>query len=165
MQERPVDTTPTSVWEHALDIIAIAIPLAGLVLAFVRYPELPEEIPTHFNAKGAADGYGASWNIFLLPAISLVMSAGMAVLARYPHQFNYMSTITAENAPFEYKRARVMIRVLNVMTGILLLSAVWSMLKGTDGAAKLSPWFGVSFIGTILTPVLILIFWKQDKHK
>lgn len=161
MQERPIDTTPVTVKERILDVVALILPLAGLALALVRYPELPDQIPVHFNGKGVADGYGSRATIFLLPAISMVMSAGLMLLARFPHQFNYMTTITPENASFEYKKARIMVRLLNAECAFLFFTAVLSVIQGTDGEAKLSPWFWVAFAATVITPFAILAGWQK----
>ncbi|MFN5237077.1 MAG: DUF1648 domain-containing protein, partial [Bacteroidota bacterium] len=161
MQERPADSTPLTLWERTLDIVSIAVPLAGLALALSRYPELPEQIPTHFNGKGVADGYGPRWTIFMLPAISMVMSVGLMILARYPNQFNYLTVITPENASFEYKKARVMVRLLNAECAFLLFTAVLSTLQGTDGEARLSPWFWIAFAAIMITPVAVLAGWRK----
>ena len=37
--------------------------------AYYLYPSLPETIPTHFNIKGEADGFGGKDSIFLGPGI------------------------------------------------------------------------------------------------
>lgn len=50
-------------------LIAIAILLFPFGYALYLYPTLPEIIPTHFNIKGEADGYGSRGTIFLLPLI------------------------------------------------------------------------------------------------
>jgi len=53
--------------------------LAALALSAVLYPSLPDRIPTHWNLRGEADGFGAkSWAAFLGP---LVM-AGLILLFR-----------------------------------------------------------------------------------
>jgi len=50
----------------ALAIICLAIPFA---YAAYLYPSLPETIPTHFNLKGEADGFGGKDSIYLGPII------------------------------------------------------------------------------------------------
>lgn len=47
-------------------LLILAIPFG---YAIYLYPSLPEIIPTHFNIKGEADGYGSRGIIFLLPSI------------------------------------------------------------------------------------------------
>ena len=52
-------------------LILIAIPFG---YAAYIYPSLPETIPTHFNYKGEADGFGGRDSIFLGPGISGAVS-------------------------------------------------------------------------------------------
>lgn len=47
-------------------ILILGIPF---IYATYLYPELPETIPTHFNIKGEADGWGGRDSIFLGPGI------------------------------------------------------------------------------------------------
>jgi len=47
-------------------ILILGIPF---IYATYLYPELPETIPTHFNFKGEADGWGGRDSIFLGPGI------------------------------------------------------------------------------------------------
>lgn len=51
-------------WTWVLIMVAIPFIYTSLV-----YGKLPANIPTHFNIKGEADGYGGKENIFLLPVI------------------------------------------------------------------------------------------------
>jgi uncharacterized membrane protein len=56
-------------------LLLIGIPF---VYAAYLYPSLPEIIPTHFNIKGEADGFGGKGSIYLGPSIM-----GMASLFTY----------------------------------------------------------------------------------
>lgn len=47
-------------------LLILAVPFG---YAIYLYPNLPEIIPTHFNIKGEADGFGSRETIFLLPSI------------------------------------------------------------------------------------------------
>jgi uncharacterized membrane protein len=56
-------------------LLLIGIPF---IYAAYLYPNLPEIIPTHFNIKGEADGFGGKDSIYLGPSIM-----GMASLFTY----------------------------------------------------------------------------------
>lgn len=56
-------------------LLLIGIPF---VYAAYLYPSLPEIIPTHFNIKGEADGFGGKGSIYVGPSIM-----GMASLFTY----------------------------------------------------------------------------------
>ena len=52
------------------------------ILVLYHYPNLPEQIPTHFNIMGEADALGSKSNIFLLPAIATAIVLGMGSAKR-----------------------------------------------------------------------------------
>lgn len=55
-------------------MISILIILLSFILAVYFYPELPDQIPTHWNAEGKADAYGSKeMGLFLMPVLSIVI--------------------------------------------------------------------------------------------
>ena len=58
-------------WQLILTSVIILLPvLAGLIL----WDKLPEQMPTHFNSQGAADGYSSkAFAVFGLPGILLAV--------------------------------------------------------------------------------------------
>ena len=57
-------------------IAGVLLVVAALGASLIVYPQLPERIPTHWNAHGQVDGYGSKATVFMLPgamAICLVM--------------------------------------------------------------------------------------------
>ena len=51
-------------------------------MVLYHYPNLPETIPTHFNAMGEADAQGSKSNILLLPIIASTIVLGMGSIKR-----------------------------------------------------------------------------------
>jgi len=64
------------------DKLSILIIVIIFALSFYVYPTLPAEIPTHWNAAGEADGFGSSNNIFLFPAIILLVYLMILILPK-----------------------------------------------------------------------------------
>ena len=62
-------------------ILSLVLVAGALVLSAWLYPALPDQIPTHWNIHGEADGFGpkavAAW---LLPGIGLFLVGFMALL-------------------------------------------------------------------------------------
>jgi len=54
------------------EYVTLALILATLVVGAVVYPHLPEQVASHWNIRGEADGYfGRFWGTFFLPLVSL----------------------------------------------------------------------------------------------
>ena len=58
-----------------------ALLAACLLATVILYPHLPSQIPTHWNAHGQVDHYGAKWTLFVTnPGIMLGMLGLFAIL-------------------------------------------------------------------------------------
>jgi len=54
-------------------IISIII-LTSLAISFYFYPQMPDKMASHWNAKGEVDGYMSKfWGVFLMPIVILAM--------------------------------------------------------------------------------------------
>lgn len=63
--------------------VAISVVLIGLavVAGAALYPELPDPMPSHWNAAGEVDGYMSKfWGVFLVPVLSAGLLALMLVI-------------------------------------------------------------------------------------
>jgi len=56
--------------------------------------------------SGQPDAWGDKAAIWILPAVAAFFDVMWAVLANYPHTFNYPVAITEENARVQYQLAR-----------------------------------------------------------
>lgn len=72
-----------------------AIPLSAMavifLIAFLAYPQMPDPMPTHWNAAGVPDGYGSRLvGVFLVPITTLGIYLLFLVLPKIdPRRANY----------------------------------------------------------------------------
>ena len=53
-------------------ILSLAIILISFITSIYLYPQFPDEVPSHWNARGEVDGYMPKfWGLFLIPLISI----------------------------------------------------------------------------------------------
>ena len=88
---------------------------------FMYYPDLPQQIPTHYGADGEPDAFGGKSTIWIMASLSLVMYLGLSLLWRYPNIYNYPVEVTEKNAPRLYAEGRNMIRSVKGATVVLFL--------------------------------------------
>ena len=93
----------------------------NFILVAVFFLNLPDTIPTHFNIKGVADGYGNKNNIWSLPILNLVLYFALNLVATKlkPWHYNYPVTVTNENAQKIYSMGIQIIIWLNLGIAIL----------------------------------------------
>lgn len=117
-----------------------------------NYSELPEIIPSHFNALGKVDDYSRKESIFVLPIIGTLLFLGLTISNKYPHIFNYPKNITLENAAIQYTNAT---RMLRFSKFIILLIFLFIIAKSLQIASGKSVNLGVWFLPLVLALLII----------
>ena len=84
------------------------------------YFNLPATIPIHYNLKGEIDGYGHKVTILILPLVMSIVISGITFINKYPHYFNYSSTMKTENAAQQYTLATRLLR--NIKLSIVIIT-------------------------------------------
>lgn len=71
-------------------VLMWVVSLLPFVLVALAWPYLPERVPTHWDLHGQVDGYGSPATLWLLCAISPLLSLGFQFLPRLdPKKENY----------------------------------------------------------------------------
>ncbi|MEM1325183.1 MAG: DUF1648 domain-containing protein [Bacteroidota bacterium] len=138
---RPKLDLPLSETERMLDRTTLsALALLILIPAFA-YGNLPDQIPIHFNAKGEADDWANKLYIWLFPLIGLVTAAGLHLITKFPHTYNYPQTITPENVERQYRNGRTMIRLVNLFDSLLFAGLTYFIVRlAKQGEGQLPIW-------------------------
>jgi len=73
--------------------ISLGIILISFIIGAFLYPQMPDIIPSHWNAQGEIDGYmDKFWGLFLLPMISVGLFALFVYLPKFePRKMNLES--------------------------------------------------------------------------
>lgn len=97
--------------------------ISNFILVIAFYFKLPETIPTHFNLKGEADGFGSKSTLWVLPIISALTYLLMSTIITKmkPWNFNYPTKVTKKNAPKLYAMCLQMMVWLNFGIAIMFL--------------------------------------------
>ena len=165
MNTRPLIDLPKTTAERWLDVASWLFVTISIALALANFNGLPDSIPIHFNAAGEVDDYGSKYTIFLLPAISFLTVGLLTFLVRFPQHFNYPTKITPENAAFEYKKAKILLRAINALTSLLMLLLTWNIVQAAGGQTTN---FGALFwvlIAAIIVAPFVIMFWWKDKSR
>lgn len=137
--------------DFVLETAAVVILIAIWGMAAYALTVLPETFPVHFDLSGRPDGYGGKGSLLILPATALFLYAGMTILNRYPHVFNYPVKLTAENALRQYTNATRAIRVLKLIVMLVFFLIAYFQVQS---ALTFS-----SGIGIWLLPLILLLVY------
>ena len=121
-----------------LALVLLAIPFG--YAAYV-YPSLPETIPTHFNLKGEADGFGAKDSIFLGPGIIAGVGLFTFLLLSNIKKFDPKRYQATDDGLFK-KLALAMVAFLSLLALIITFSSTNHSVNITK---LLLPFMGLCF--------------------
>lgn len=129
------------------------------VYTLLHYRGLPATIPVHFDFAGVPDRYGGKGALLSLSVVTTVLFAGLTILNRFPHLFNYPSDVTAENAFKLYTGATRLIRYLKLMIVIIFGFIIVQTVRMSEGLTNgLGFWFLLTvLVAFIVFPIIFLI--------
>lgn len=107
--------------------------LATIVLTATNYANLPEIIPTHFDANGTADRNGGKWTILLLASVGIAVYVLATLAVRFPVLMNYPIPITPENHERQYLNAIKLMRAVKLLIGAMLLYLLYQVIQNANG--------------------------------
>ncbi|MBV6514347.1 MAG: hypothetical protein FMNOHCHN_03966 [Ignavibacteriaceae bacterium] len=136
-----------------------------LVYTGVSFGSLPESIPTHFGPSGTPDDFGGKWSIWIMPLIAFLLTAMLTLLTRYPHTFNYLITITPENAEYQYRLARMLLYWLTIFINLLFSLIQHSTIQVAFGQSEGLDMYTMIFamLGNLVILIVYLIKSGQGK--
>ena len=110
--------SPSTLWQRILGILSPVVLLGSIAFILIRFPSLPEQIPTHYNMAGEIDGYGGRFSLLLMPLIGLVMDASLVLVGRFPKSWNTGVRITLYNRVRVYRLLRDLLAELRFTTAL-----------------------------------------------
>ena len=133
-------------YQRIVHILTGLVFIAMWLHIILVWGDLPDQIPTHFNAAGEIDGWGAKATILLGPVIGTVMAGIMVLVERFPQTWNTGVKVTPLNQAFVYRTLKSMLVTLELtMLLIFLLTDLFMV-----GAADMPIW--------LLPVILVLVF-------
>ncbi len=158
MEQRPKlkpELTSTDILLEIAGWLALA---ALWIIVLFYYKELPDKIPTHFNAAGKADDTGSKSTFFILPSLTTFTFLLMTVLNRFPHVFNYPVSITPENAIRQYTLATRLIRIMKLtITLIFTLISILIVTSALNDAGISGIWILPLILAFTFIPLIFYI--------
>ncbi len=151
--------------DWAIELIGVIAIILLFTMPIYYFDRLPGLIPSHFAFDGTPDGYSGKITIWILPAIGIIMYAGMNILNRFPHIFNYLVKITEENARRQYKLATRFIRILNTIIAALFCYMTFVTIQTAIGNQDGLGEFSIIFCLILIFGSIGIYFYKSIKMK
>ena len=146
--------------DYVFLVLAVLCFLFTLIFVIVKYPSLPDTIPSHFNARGEIDGWSGKASAAFFPSIvGFLMLAIMGPIQFFPQVWNNTQGVPA------YKLPRV---IRSTRTGLSLMLFAMEAFFGVTAicAVKLAPmpafvtWLFMAITGGSILFILVQTFRK-----
>ena len=138
------------------EVVAAAAVAFVIIYLSATWMTLPDKVPTHFNFTGTPDQWGSKYMLLLLVGIAFVLYAGLSILSRFPHIYNYPFAITDENRQRQYLLARQMMTALKAELVCVFVFITWQTINVARGNARdLTIWFTPVFLVIVFGTIAI----------
>jgi uncharacterized membrane protein len=124
-------------------LVALLI-ITPFIYGALIYPQLPNQIPTHFNIEGKPDAWGGPSSIFLGPGIMGAVSVFIYVLMSNLKSFD-PKKYDESNDTLYSNFAVLTVAFLSVLSSIIIYSSIHS--DQTNFGNLILPLIGISFAG------------------
>lgn len=152
----PQPLLPQTLAEWLLELGAFAALLSQFLIVLGAWPEIPDQVPQHFDASGQADAWGSKATVLLLPAVNLVVFVMMTVVSRFPHISSVPVEITPSNAPRVYRLIRFQTIWLKTVVALVFAYMSWRTIEQARGGVQ---GLGVGFLPLTILGVGSAVAW------
>ncbi len=130
-----------------IDWIILILILFTFIVGIYLYPQLPEQMPMHWNIKGEVDSYGDKlFGTFLLPTLNLFLFAMFIILPKIdPRKENYQKF----TGPYKIIR-----HTMHLFFILVFFVTMYQSLKTTEDGIK---FLEIDFIIPFTVSILIIV--------
>ena len=115
-----------------MNIIATLILIATTLILAFNWPQIPDQVPTHFGLNGEADAYGGKVMLIFFDLLAWGLLVGMSILVKYPDKWNYPVKVTEENKTRLYALGRALMEITKLFMTILFSMIIISISISTN---------------------------------
>jgi uncharacterized membrane protein len=161
--DRPKIKVPFEPLDVIVEIITISLLVLLIIYTFISFQEMPDTVPTHFNAQGEPDSFGSKNMMWLLPGIGLAIYIVFSILNRYPHLHNYNVNITEQNALKNYRLSTRVLRFTLLFIMLLFIYIEYAIISYVnDHSNVFGSWFlPIIIVVSLIIPIFIFIHSKK----
>ena len=139
---------PPTKMETTIGFVPWLLLAALIVFALFTYPELPTQLPTHFDWAGTPDGMAGKSAIWVLLGVFVLLELGMSILIRFPNAFNFPVKVENGNRAALVRIGMQLTRAMKLSIALLAWLVVAAVLGYVGG-----PWVLPLTLTFILLPI------------
>ena len=146
---------PRTPLETGLEAISLLGLLGGVLLLVVLWPQIPADIPGHYDAAGNVTRYDPKGSLWGLVGVNAGLYALLSVINFFPRVWNLPGD--PEDRPRQFLLARTVVRGLKAFVIWLFTLILWLDVRVAQGAATGLPWWFLPL--GLFGPLVIIVVW------
>ena len=115
-----------------INIVATLLMIATTVILAFNWPQIPDQVPTHFGINGEPNAYGGKIMLIFFDVLAWGLLVGMSVLVKYPDKLNYPVKVTEENKTRLYALGRALMEITKLFMTVLFSMIIISISISTN---------------------------------
>jgi uncharacterized membrane protein len=161
--DRPKLKIAFTPFDLLIEVLSLALLSYIWIHLFMVYGDLPETVPSHFNAEGKADSFSKKAFLFFIPLLTTGLYLLLFFLSKYPHLHNYTVNITEDNAAKQYRFSVTVLRIVNFLCVLMFAYINFQILLGAQtNQTHLGKGFIITVISaSIVLPIAMLLYQKR----
>jgi len=156
---KPRIPVPRTGVDLAIDIVGLLLLAGVFVIAGMHAHDLPDRIPTHFNASGKPDAYRSRSTIWVLATVAGVVHAmllGAAFIK--PWYYNIPIKVTETNALSAYRITRRLLQAIRLETTVIFGMLLYLVIQVAMGRQEgIGAWVLPGILGTVLLTIVVFV--------
>lgn len=145
-------------------ILFLIIALWGIT--FWLYQIAPDVIPTHFNIRMEADGWGSKDTLYTIAIVATVIEVLLLLSTRLSSRyFNFFVEVNEQNIRTQHYLAVRMIQSIGIILGLIMILIPFSMVPGAVNIPSAVIWTLSIILLSCLFLSLFVFIWLSYKYK
>ncbi len=149
---------PFTLFHKIIEGLCLLVFLGSLIYLAVNWRFMPDTLPTHYNAAGAADAWGGKSSLIILIVVDVMLYIVLTVASLFPAAWNVPVRITPENS----LRVLPLIKDMLCLTKLYVLAMFGYLMVATSRAMPLGAWFlPLVFVLLLGTNIVYIILARR----
>lgn len=136
-------------FQTAMEVIGLLVILGMITFVCIKWSQLPDRIPGHYNIRGEVDRWGSRGEILTVPIMGVFVYLLLAVISFFPGSWNLPVNITETNRQNLYECTRNLLITLKVEILIIFFYLTYNIAAAKKLALSFMPIFLLVLFGTV----------------
>lgn len=155
-------TLKNSRFQIVLEVLSLLILISTIALLIIRWKDLPDQIPGHYNLAGEIDRWGNKNELIVIPVFSIMLYLLLTVITFFPSIWNMPVSVTDKNKEKVYGCVKSMLLVMKVEIMALFFWINYNSMSAKAMTPLFLPILLITVFGTMIYYLVKTVKLSKD---